>query len=227
MTIDRFTLPQNVRRWLDKAVPVDVGSPNKILNTQQGEMDIRGKWIPFTAQTINQPRPFSFVWKARFKVMPGVWLIAEDGHNAERGWGGAKLWGIIPMGGRNSPEVLRMQVVRSLAELAWNPQFVLTVPGLEWKDTDDTTFEVRSVFEGQEVLVSFELNEENEIIRAFGKRHYDVPDGFVEARWQYEFSDYGEYGGVHIPASAVARYEKPDGVWEYWRGRITSVVVEY
>lgn len=227
MTIDHSTLPKNVRRWLDKVSPVEISIPKKLVNTQEGEMDIRGKWIPFTAQTVYQSQPFSFAWRAKFKVMPGVWLVAKDGHNSASGWGGAKLWGIIPMGGRTDPEVLTMQVVRSLAELPWNFQLLLALPNLTWNDSDDTTFEVRSIFEGQEVSVSFELNGENEIIRAFGKRHYDVPDDFVEAGWQYEFSDYGEYEGVHIPTSAVARYDKPDGVWEYWRGRITSVVVEY
>jgi hypothetical protein len=227
MPIDRTTLPPNVRRWLDKAIPVELPAPNRILNTQKGEMDIRGKWMSFTAETLYQPQPFTFIWKARFTLFPGVWLTAEDGHDSEKGWGGARLWGIVPMGGRSTPEVFAMQVVRSLAELSWNPQFALTVLNLEWNDTSDTTFQVQAVFGGQQVSVGFELNGDDEIIRACGKRHYDVPDGFVEAKWQYEFSDHRDFGAVRIPSSAVASYDKPEGVWEYWRGRITSFLSTY
>jgi hypothetical protein len=224
MPISRTALPRNVRRWLDKAIPIDHLAPTRTLNTQEGEMDIRGKWMSFTAKTLYQPQPFTFVWKAQFTLLPGVWLTAEDGHDSENGWGGAKLWGIIPMGGRSTPEVFAMQVVRSLAELPWNPQFALTVPNLEWHDTSDMTFQVQAVLGDQRASVGFELNGDDEITRAFGRRHYDVPDGFVEAEWQYEFSDYREFGEVCIPASAVASYDKPEGVWEYWRGRITSVM---
>ena len=32
--------------------------------------------------------------------------------------------------------------------------------------------------------------------------------------------------GMRIPVSAVATYNKPAGPWEYWRGKITSVVLQ-
>jgi hypothetical protein len=226
MPINRSSLPPNVRRWLDRSLPADAPLPHRILNTQAGEMDIRGKWSPFTAKTLNQIQPFTFVWKARFNMLPGVWLIAEDGHDGERGWGSAKLWGVIPMGGRKTPEVFAMQLVRDLAELPWKPQFALAIPALQWRDTGDTTFEVRAVKGNQDISVRFELDGEDQVIRASGKRYYDVPDGFVKAPWHYDFSDHRDHGGMHIPTSAVATYAKPDGPWTYWRGKITSVVLE-
>ena len=182
--------------------------------------------MQFTAQTVTQANPFLFVWQAQFKVMPGVWIKAEDGHNSKKGWGGAKLWSLIPMGGRDSLEVFKMQLVRSLAELPWNPQFALFIPNLQWQDIDDATFKVQLILTDIEVSISFELNEEDDVVRAFGRRYYDVPDGFVEADWHYEFSDHQDFAGVRIPASAVATYNKPEGPWEYWRGKITSISSE-
>jgi hypothetical protein len=208
---------------LDRSLPVDTPIPGRFQNTQEGEMEIRGWWVRFSGQTHYRPRPFAFLWKARFNVIPGVWLIAEDAHDSANGSGRARLWGIIPIGGRRGPEVFRMQLVRSLAELVWNPQLALAVPELVWDETGERTFRVRTVFGGQEVSVSFELNEKDEVIRAFGRRPYDVPEGFLEAGWQYRFSDHREFARVRIPATAVATYDKPGGAWEYWRGRITSV----
>jgi hypothetical protein len=225
MAISRSILPSNARRWLDRSSPADAPLPSRIENAQEGEMDIRGQWMPFTATTVHQAQPHIFVWKARFTMLPGVWLVAEDGHDEEGGWGGAKLWGFIPMGGRKGPEVWAMQLVRSLAELPWKPQLALALPGLEWNDISDTSFEVRMAGRDLEVAVCFELDGKDDIIRASGKRYYDVPDGFVEAPWRYDFSDHQAYEGIRMPASAVATYDKPDGPWVYWRGRITRVVL--
>jgi hypothetical protein len=221
MSVDRSTLPPNVRRWLDRCVPVHAPVPERVINAQEGEIDVRGKWMGFTAKTVYDRQPFAFRWTANIRIMPGVRAVAEDGHDGKTGWGGAKLWGVVPMGGRKGPEVFSMQFVRSLAELPWAPQFVLGLPDLTWSDTSDTTFEVRSGAEGQQFAVTFELDDEGEVTRASSIRPYDIPGGFVEAPWRCEFSNYLSYEGVRVPGSAVATYEKSDGDWTYWRGETT------
>ena len=74
--------------------------------------------------------------------------------------------------------------------------------------------------------MTFDLNQDDEIVCASGKRKYDVPEGFLEAPWYYDFADYRDHEGVHFPGTASAVYEKPEGVWEYWRGTITSLSFE-
>ena len=95
---------------------------------------------------------------------------------------------------------------------------------MTWADAGETVFEVRSSAGDQEVTVRFEIDDQGDVIRAYSpSRPYDVPDGYAEAPWYYEFSDHREFGGVRIPAATVATFEKGDGAWEYFRGRITSV----
>lgn len=223
MSMDRSALPPNVRRWVDRCVGDQASIPDQVVNTQEGEIDVRGKWMPFTADTAYTRQPFAFRWRAKIRIIPGVWAVAEDGHDGSTGWGGSKMWGIVPMGGRKGPEVFNMQFVRSLAELPWMPQLVLSLPDLTWSDTSDTTFEVRADAAGQEFAVTFELDDEAQITRASSTRAYDVPEGFVEVPWRCEFSNYRSFGDVRIPASAVATYEKSDGDWTYWRAEITSM----
>ena len=115
-----------------------------------------------------------------------------------------------------------MQVVRNLAELPWKPQLALALPDLTWQDAGNDCFSVTATRAGREISVRFELNEQDEIIRADALRHYDVPDGFVEVPWRYAFSDYRDFNGIRMPSRAVATYEKAEGPWEYWRGSITS-----
>ena len=225
MSVDRSALPANARRWIDRCLPDVAEVPDQVLNTQRGEIDVRGKWLNFTATTVYDRQPFAFRWKAKIRIAPGAWAVAEDGHDGSKGWGGAKLWGVIPMGGRKGPEVFEMQFVRSLAELPWAPHFALAMPDLTWNDTGETTFEVRTAAAGQELAVSFELDDEGQIVRATSTRPYDVPGGFEEAPWRCEFSNYRTFDGARVPGSAVATYEKPDGDWTYWRGEVTSMQV--
>jgi len=222
MIADLTTLPTNVQRWLKRCLLADAPLPKRIINTQEGEMDIRDRWTPFTAETVYDREPFSFLWKARINVLPGVWITAEDGHDGENGWGGSKLWNVISMGGREGAEVHSMQLVRHLAELPWIPQFALALMDLEWQDTGEADFEVQYHSGEHDITVAFELNEDGDIKHASSKRYYDVPDGFVEAPWHVAYSDWRDFEGVRIPTSASAAYDKTDGQWVYWRGRITS-----
>ena len=222
--VSRTSLPPAAQRWLDSALPENLDIPPSIRIEQEGTMDIRGKWTPFTANGVYKAPPLSFNWQARFRMLPGVWITAEDGHLDGQGWGSARLWGIFSMGSRTGIEVLTSQVVRNLGELAWLPSFVLADPTLKWTEAGETAFEVHSIAGEQEVMVHFEINNQGDVIRAFSpSRPYDVPDGYVSAPWHYEFSDHQEFAGVRIPGSAVALFEKDDGPWEYFQGRITSV----
>ena len=220
--ISRDSLPVAAQRWLDRALPQGIDLPSSIRLEQEGSLRVRGRWTPFKASGVYKVSPLSFNWRSRLQMMPGVWIVAEDGHEGGQRWGGARLWGIVPMGKRTDPEVLRAQLVRNLGELPWLPSFALSDSTLTWADVGDTLFEVRSSAAGHEAVVRFEIDAQGDVIRACSpSRPCDLPDGYAEAPWYYEFSDHREFGGVLIPATAVATFEKDDGPWEYFRGRIT------
>jgi hypothetical protein len=219
-------LPGAAQRWLDAALPRGLDVPPSIRLEQEGSMEINGRWTPFKASGDYKAAPLSFIWRARFAMLPGVWIVAEDGHLEGQGWGSARLWGILPMGKRTDPEVLMTQLVRNLAELAWLPPFALADPGLTWAGAGDSAFEVRTLAGEREAVVRFEIDERGDIIRATSPaRPYDVPGGYAEAPWRYEFGDHGEFGGLRIPASGVAAFDRGEGWAEYFRGTITAVTL--
>ena len=187
-------------------------------------MEVRGRWTPFTAQGVYDGSPLSFKWQAKLQVYRGGWIVAEDGHAKGEGWGDARLWGVVPMGKRTDPEVLKVQVVRNVAELAWLPELALADPALDWEDAGKSAFAIRSRAAEQEIVIRFEVDEEGEIMSAHsGARPYDVAGGYLESPWRYDFGDYRDFGEVRLPAAAVATYEHSDGPWEYFRCRVTSV----
>ena len=187
-------------------------------------METRGRWTPFTASGVYTAPPLAFAWRARLRALPGVWIEAEDGHEDGRGWGGARLWGFVPMGNKQDPEVLASQVVRNLGELAWLPAFALIDPGLRWIDAGEAVFEVRSDAGEREVSVRFDVDAVGDVIRASSPaRPYDIPGGYDEAPWSYVFSEHREFGSVRVPGAAVATFDKSDGPWEYLRMSVTAI----
>jgi hypothetical protein len=221
----RPTLPPAAQRWLDHVLPENVIIPSRILIRQEGTMDIRGRWTSFSAEGIYQGSPLTFNWKARLRLLSGVWVVAEDGHANGEGWGSSRLWGVLPMGRRTDPEVLVVQLIRNIGELAWLPELALSSPELTWSDAGQDAFEIRSHAGEREIKVRFELNDQGDIVRAHSpSRPYDVPGGYEEAPWHYDFEDHRDFGGIRIPSKAVATYERKDGPWEYFRGQVTSVI---
>ena len=128
------------------------------------------------------------------------------------------------MGKRTDAEVLTGQLVRNLGELAYLPSFALSDPGLTWTGAGDTSFEVQRSAGDENVTVRFDIDDRGDIVRAYSpSRPYDVPGGYARAPWHYAFRDHREFGGVRIPAAAVATFEKSDGPWEYLWVQITAV----
>ena len=218
------TLPAAAQRWLERALPRNAAQPTRVQIEQEGSMEVQGSWRPFTSNGTYKAPPLSFNWKAKFRMMPGLWIVAEDGHLNGQGWGCARLWGLIPMGRRTDPEVLATQLVRNLGELVWLPWFVLVDLSLAWTGAGQAAFEVRSNAGEKQVMVRFEIDEQGDVVRAYSPaRPYDVPGGYAEAPWFYEFSEHREFDGVRMPAVAVASFDRDEGPKEYFRGRLTSI----
>lgn len=219
-------LPSNVRRWLERAMPDEIPTPRKIVNTQRGTINVRDSWTPFTGTTTYQADPFSFHWQGRIQLLPLVWLQARDYHAGQSGGGSTKFWGLIPMGGREDPTAYRMQVIRNLAELPWMPSFALAIPNLEWKDQGELAFVLHARLAELDIVLTFELNEAGDVLRVHGERHYDTPVGYALAPWNIEYTHHKVLNGMRVPATAVATYEKPDGRWEYFRAELDDLRLE-
>ncbi|MFV2062131.1 MAG: DUF6544 family protein [Chloroflexota bacterium] len=220
----KASLPPAAQRWLERCVPADAPSPDRAWVGQRGSMDADGKWLSFTATGTLEARPLLYDWRARLRLRLGVWMLAKDGYSGDEGWTGAWLYGIKSLGQRSGPGVLLMQVIRNLAELAWVPDLAKGEPSLEWVDTGQDAFEIRTRAGKRKVAVRFDVDAHGDIIRASSpSRPYASPDGPAEAPWRCDFAEPREFGGVRIPSTVVATYERGDGPWEYFRGEVTSV----
>ena len=220
---DFADLPPAARRWLDRSTPRGQADLSHIAMSQSGTLESNERWLAFRSEATYRPNPLAFEWRARLKIMFGMWALATDGHADGDGWGGAKLWGLKSIGGKSGPEVHATQLIRNIAELVWMPDTALADPSLRWGGGSDT-FEIRADAADREVLVRFDVDEAGDITRAHSPaRPYDVPGGFEDAPWRYDLTDHEEIDGVRVPASVVATYLLPDEPWEYLRAEVTGM----
>ena len=69
-----------------------------------------------------------------------AWVDAEDRLDVDGGYGGARQFGVIPVGSARGPEVTRSQLVRNLAELAVAPLAASRARGPVWSADGDDAF---------------------------------------------------------------------------------------
>jgi hypothetical protein len=215
--------PVAAARWLDATVSSGAPDRSRIWIGQRGAMDAGNRWLTFKGTGTYAATPLSYDWRARLRLMFGVWAIVKDGYSENEGWGGAWLYGIKSMGQRSGPEVLVMQVIRNLAELAWVPDLARAEPSLRWSDAGERAFEISTMAGDREVTVKFDIDDQGDIVRASANRPYDIPEGYAESPWHCDFGDPSDFGGVRIPSTVVATYDYDEGPWEYFRGEVTSV----
>lgn len=225
--VDRSTLPSNVRRWLDRSVPQNAVIPDGVRIAQEGDMMLKPdtRWTPFTAQQDFEVHQVGFVWRAHLRFTFFLWVAVEDALRGDRGWGGARFWGLIPAGRRRleGPEVLKSQLIRNLAEIPLVPEAALANPDLGWADTDDGGFQVKASSGGMTGSVRFWLDDGGDVVRAFAPdRPRDVKDGFVDTPFRGAWSDQTDRWGIRVPTYGEATLELPEGPFTYWRGRITE-----
>jgi hypothetical protein len=81
-----------------------------------------------------------FRWQARLWLARLAWVDAEDRLDVDGGYGGARQFGVIPVGSARGPEVTRSQLVRNLAELAVAPLAASRARGPVWSADGDDAF---------------------------------------------------------------------------------------
>lgn len=215
--------PPAARRWLESSLPREAPGRERIWVGQRGSMEAQGRWLTFTATGTYEARPLSYDWRARLRVMALMWVLAKDGHRDGEGWGGAWAYGIKSLGERRGADVLLTQLMRNLAELVWVPDLARDEPGLEWRDAGTDSFEIAYGTGTGRASVRFDVDDRGDVVRAFGMRPLDLPDGPPEALWRCDFSDPREFDGVRIPVNVEATYELDHGPWPYFRAEVTSI----
>jgi hypothetical protein len=190
--------------------------------TQTGRMKPSGaaQWMSFSAKQTIATRECAFEWRARAGPlgMVSVCDALKDGEGRLDVLG----LGIVPISrAEHSSALMRGELMRYLAELAWAPDAILLNTALRWREDGPDKLAV-SVGVGETAAeVTLNLDSEGRIAGGFApNRPRSATAPFLPTPWRGRFSDYRRHNGMWLPFAGEVGWET-DRVEEiYWQGRI-------
>jgi hypothetical protein len=127
---------------------------------------------------------------------------------------------------QRTPALVRGELMRYLAEIAWAPHAILNNRALRWRVINAETILV-SAGTGETVCdVTLSLDGEGRIAGAFAPdrpRNSTAP--FLPTPWRGQFSDYRMHGGIWLPFGGEVSWEIEDKRLPYWQCRINQWVM--
>lgn len=189
--------------------------------TQSGTLRALGgaRWMRFTAEQWMASTRSEFRWRAR--VGPIGLVHVEDALVEDEPAGRVRAFGIVPMAHADpSPELLQGQLQRYLAELAWNPDALLSNRALRWEARGERLLVVSARVGEVEAEVELHLGEDGLPWRTFAMRQAREGKGYVLRPWHGEFAEYRAAEGRMIPHRGSVAWDWEAARFEVWRGRI-------
>lgn len=177
-------------------------------------------WMSFNAMQTISTQACAFDWRA--KAGPFGLFVAQDALIDGQGRFDVMAFGIIPIvRAENSVALMRGELMRYLAELAWAPDAILLNATLRWRVDGPERLTVSAGTGEGEVEVNLSLDSHGHIAGSFAPdRPRSAKEPFLPTPWRGRFSDYRHQGGMWIPFAGEVAWEI-DGIDEtYWHGRI-------
>jgi hypothetical protein len=179
-------------------------------------------WMAFTATQSISTRACEFDWLAN--MGPFGMISARDALDHGEGRLDVMALGIIPIARtKHTPALLRGELMRYLAEIAWAPDAILTNRALRWRLGDADTLIVGAGDGETAVEVILGLDSDGRIATAFASdRPRSAIDPILPTPWHGRFSEYRQHLGQWLPFAGEVAWEIGGQEIVYWQGRIAS-----
>lgn len=220
---DEPRLPSAVR---DLALRLGVkpgDNHSSVLLTQSGRMKAKldsKSWMAFTARQSISTRACEFDWRAN--AGPFGMISGRDALKSGEGRFDITALGFIPIARAEPTSALvRGELMRYLAELAWAPDAILLNTELHWRDVGADRLVVSAGAGATAVKVTFSLDAEGRIAAAFASdRPRSATAPVLPTPWRGRFSDYRRHEGRWLPFVGEVAWEIEGKEIVYWQGRI-------
>ena len=212
----------------DLAVRLGMGAlspPSIVTLTQTGRMksDLKSKaWMAFTASQTISTHSCEFDWRARAGPLGLIWGrdALADGH----GRFDILALGFIPLArAAHTAALVRGELMRYLAELAWAPHAIRNNHTLRWEVMDADTLAVSAGTGETTCRVVLSLDGAGRIAGAFAPdRPRNAVAPTLETPWRGRFSDYRLHGDLWLPFAGEVGWEIDGKEHIYWQAGVDS-----
>jgi hypothetical protein len=196
--------------------------PRSVTLHQQGEILLRSRWFPFTAEEDFTLDPVGFEWTASVRLAGIPLARARDSLSEGRGRMLVRLLGRFTVVDETGPEMDQGALMRWLNETMWFPH-VWATNRISWTPIDDTSALGRMAVGEQEVGAEFRFDREGRLVDFRADRYRLDGDHTELTAWSTPLSEHTRFEGVEVPSYGRAVWSPEGEKLEYIRIRITSV----
>jgi hypothetical protein len=191
--------------------------------TQTGRMKRKldaQSWMALAATQAISTSTCEFDWRARFGPF-GV-ISARDALELGEGLLDIMALGILPIArAEHTPALVRGELMRYLAELAWAPDAILCNTALHWRAAGPSTLAVSAGAGPTASEVMLSLDDDGRIAGAYAPdRPRSVAASFLPTPWRGRFSDYRRHETRWTPFAGEVAWEIDDKRETYFQARI-------
>ncbi len=211
--MDLKSLPPIVQKWLKYSGVVNKPIAGFVRFRQVGKMKTKpdGNWMAFKATQYVNPSLVSFIWQAKVKMMPLIYLQGRDCLTDGIGEMQIRLLGGFDV--VNESDNLKINsgaMIRYLAEMCWYPTAALN-NNVEWQEITPLSARATVTYKGVEVSGVFNFNEDGSLKSFEADRYYGGDANAVQERWVVEIDENREFKGYTLPSKCTVTWKLPEG----------------
>lgn len=221
---DLERLPSCVQKWLENSGVIGREKIRTVRLKQKGLMRIKedAAWMPVEAeQYFNVDKP-GFVWKARVRMAPLVYLTGRDKYYDGRGSMQIKVLSLVPVVNASGPEIDQGTLLRYLAEIMWFPTAALN-NYIEWQEIDARSARAVMSYGGVTASGVFTFNDQGEIVNFIANRYRQLNGEYVLQDWGGVTKSYGKFNGIRIPDQTDVIWRTEAGDFDWFKCQITEI----
>ncbi len=179
-------------------------------------------WMAFTASQSIATRACEFDWRA--KAGPFGVISGRDALKNGEGRFDIMALGLIPIArAEHSAALVRGELMRYLAELAWAPDAILQNAALRWRVDGQDTLAVSAGSGETASEVVLTLDSDGRIDGAFAPdRPRSASAPILPTPWRGRFSDYRLHNGRWLPFAGEVGWEIDGSRRIYWQAQLKA-----
>lgn len=217
-------LPLCVQKWLENSQVIGKERIRTVRLKQKGLMRRKKgqPWMPAEARqyfTIDEP---GFIWKAKIKVAPFLYITGRDKYYEGNGNMLIKLLSLITVADARGKELDQGALLRYLGETVWFPTAALS-SYIKWEKIDSNSARATMSYRGITASGVFIFNEKSEVIKFVAERYMELNGQYVMETWSCPLKDYKEFNGIWIPTKGEAVWNLKTGDFSYYQAEITEI----
>ncbi len=218
---DLERLPEPVQRYFKYAVKERQNHVKfaRLKHSGLFRTSVGQKWFPIEGEEYFTTDDPAFIWYAKLKMNPLVWVKARDLYLNGKGNMFIKLLSTITIADAKGKEIDQGALVRWLSETPWFPIALLPSEKVKWEPIDNNSAKVILTDKNLTVEGTFYFNEVGQMIQFKAKRYMDKT---VE-NWNCYYSDYRTVENMQIPFFAEAVWNLESGDFSYAKFKINTI----